>query len=134
MSGARAGNDCWLDQSASASQTTRQIVWCLRVLRVQDNDQLGGRCLNCPGGWSNIQIPKTPPSTRRSRPCSRTSLQLTSKRHRAPQLGYLGYLGRQLLTPLATHWVELACRGEKKDGYGMRGWVSAAELAACDEG
>lgn len=54
-------------------------VVCLRVLRVQDNDQLGGRCLDCPGGRSNIQIPKPPPSTRRSRPCSRTSLQLTSK-------------------------------------------------------
>lgn len=84
-------------------------MWCLRVLRVQDN------------GRPNIQNPN-PPSTRRSRPCSRTSLQLTSKRHRAPQLGYLSYLGRQLLTPI-THWMERACSRGKKDKGGMRGWV-----------
>lgn len=82
------------------------------------------------GPTSKIQ---TPPSTRRSRPCSRTSLQLTSKRHRAPQLGYLSYLGRQLLTPI-THWMERTCKQRKKDKCGMRGWVSAAEFAACDEG
>lgn len=39
--------------------------------------------------------------------------------------GYLSYLGRRLLTPI-THWMERTCS--------MRGWVSAAELAACNEG
>lgn len=87
-------------------------MWCLRVLRVQDN------------GRSNIQNPN-PPSARRSRPCSRTSLQLTSKRHRAPHLGYLSYLGRQLLTPI-THWMGRTCSRGKKgqvqdEGLGFGG-------------
>lgn len=89
--------------------------------------------LTAPGGQSNIQIPKTP-STRRSRPCSRTSLQLTSKRHRAPQLGCLSYLGRQLLLTPLTHLTEGAYRGKRTGAGRVRGWVSAAELAACDEG
>lgn len=140
QAGSQAGNDCWSDRSA----TPRWFGLARRQCGVFES------CVsktNNDGSWVQHPNPKEPPSTRRSRPCSRTSLQLTSKRHRAPHLGHLSYLGRQLLHPLQRTGLSGHAKGEctsavlgvgirrlrlataKRAGLGVPGtrWVVRAE-------
>lgn len=88
-------------------------MWCLRVLRVQDQDN----------GRSNVQNPNPPEWTFQTVLTDQPAADIQAAS--SSTAGYLSYLGRRLLTPI-THWMERTCS--------MRGWVSAAELAACNEG